>query len=156
MRPWAKISFALLLFLCRSGVAQGFVNLDFEDANVSGYTSPGGIPTSNAIPGWTAYNSGSPQSGIGYNLVSLAGSIVSLDDTNAPSGNGPGGFGLLPIQGSYSVLLEGPEPGLETSAAIGQTGIIPATAKSLIFWGNQNNGNLQVTFNGQNIPFGAI
>ena len=47
----------MLLCVCgHLGFSQGFVNLDFESANLSGYSSPaGGVLTSDAIPGWTAY-----------------------------------------------------------------------------------------------------
>ena len=112
--------------------------------------SPNYVNASSAIPGWTAYLDGNPQSVIGYDTVSLGGSAVFLEDANAPSGGGPS-----PIQGNYSVFVQGPEPGLETSAAIGQTGTIPTTAQSLTFIGNLF-GSLQLTFNGQNISFSAI
>ena len=155
-----KIGFLILilLILIQGGRAQSFVNLDFESATVTPAYPPSTaiIYANSAIPGWTAYNSGSAQTVIAFDTFSLGGSAVVLEDSNAPSGNGPGGFGLLPIQGNYSVLLQGPQPGIETSAAIGQTGTIPITAQSLTFWGNQNNGNLQVSFNGQNISYGAI
>jgi hypothetical protein len=56
------------------------------------------------------------------------------------------------IQGNYSVFLQGGSiyyPGGTNGASIGQTGQIPATAQSIIFWGNA----LQVTFNGQILSF---
>jgi hypothetical protein len=57
MRPWAKISFALLL-LCQSGLAQGFVNLDFEDSAIvsSQPTGYGWSYGTASVPGWTEYN----------------------------------------------------------------------------------------------------
>jgi len=146
MRPWAKISFALLL-LCRSALAQGFVNLDFENPILPLSPVFNTISAANGIPGWTAYLDGNPDGIIGYNTISLAGSYVSLEDVNNIS--------PLPIQGNYSVYVQGPEPGLETSAAIGQTGTIPNTAQSLTFLASLF-GTLQVTFNGQNVPFSAI
>jgi hypothetical protein len=51
--------------------------------------------------------------------------------------------------------LDGPEPGLETSAAIGQTGTIPSDAETLTFFASLF-GAVQVTFNGQNLPYNAI
>lgn len=48
---------------------QGFVNLDFESANLSGY-SPGSVPATDAIPGWTTLTNGLPQQTIAYNAVS--------------------------------------------------------------------------------------
>jgi hypothetical protein len=48
---------ALLLASMDLGFSQGFVNLDFGGANVSGY-SPGNVPASDAMPGWTASRTG--------------------------------------------------------------------------------------------------
>ncbi len=63
----------------RSAFAQSFVNLNFESANVTGY-SPGIIPASNAFPGWsvTAPN-------IFYNDISLSGGSISIYETNSPT-----------------------------------------------------------------------
>jgi hypothetical protein len=56
---------AALLSLAESGFAQGFVNLDFEAANLSAYgAGPAAVPATNAIPGWTAYLGGVPQTDI--------------------------------------------------------------------------------------------
>jgi hypothetical protein len=158
MRPWAKISFALLL-LCQSGLAQGFVNLDFEDATVILAGSPDMIEASSAIPGWAAYygSSSNPTlsgtlANIFYDSQTIGGAGVFLDDANTPSGTD--GLSLIPIQGSFSVFLEGSIPYAAVAASIGQTGTISNTARSLTFFAEQ--GGLQVTFNGQNIPFSAI
>ena len=131
------------------GLSQGFMNLDFENPILPLSPVFNTVSAANAIPGWTAYNSGSALNTIFYDTVSIGGSLVALEDANAPSGI------PQPIEGNYSVLLDGPSPGLETSASIGQTGTIPTTAQSLTFIGNLF-GSLQVTFNGQNISFSAI
>jgi hypothetical protein len=59
MKPWLNILFALLL-ISRSGHAQGFLNLNFEQATVasapSGYTPAdafNSISTASAFPFWT-------------------------------------------------------------------------------------------------------
>jgi hypothetical protein len=147
MRPWAKISFALLL-LARSGLAQGFVNMDFEDATVILAGSPDMIEASSALPGWTTY-----PGVVFYDTVSLGGALVALDDANAING-------FIPIQGNYSVFLEGSTLYANTTASIGQTGTIPITAQSLTFFGNLSANILgqhfQVTFNGQNISYFAV
>ena len=155
---------SIFFLTCIAGetFAQGFMNLDFEAANPSGYSPGGGIPTSAAIPGWAAYygtTTGTNQSSeIGYDFISLGGEMISLQDRNATSS--PLDFSVLPIQRNYSVLLQGPQPGLETSVAIGQTGTIPVGTQSLTFFGvlggSVLGGSLQVTFNGQNISYGAI
>jgi hypothetical protein len=138
------------------GISQGFVNLDFESANASGYSS-GTIPTTNAIPGWTAYISGVAQSSILYDDETLSDPAISLQDTNGI---------YSPIQGSHSVLLQGQfnpthNSIYTNSVAIGQTGLIPTLAETLIFSANITVGgpyldNMQLTFNGQNLGFTQI
>jgi hypothetical protein len=152
----------LLLASALSGFAQGFVNLDFENAAlVSDPASPyypNAIYASGAIPGWTAFIGGVSQTDIFYNTQPLSNAGVCLFGTNGS---------YQPIQGSYFVILQGsynPNPNAPlytNSAAIGQTGLIPITAQSLVFWGNINVGgpilnNLGITFNGQNIAFSTI
>jgi len=151
MKTWAKLLFALLL-LCRSSHAQGFINLDFEQATIVADTEPSADPryavvTSNAIPGWSVYYNGnpSPVSWIVYNSVSLGSASVDLEATN-------GVFIPVPqVQGKYYIYLQGSSfvpPG--ASAAIGQTGQIPSTAQSISFWGNDV---LNITFAGQTLAF---
>jgi hypothetical protein len=147
---------AALLSLAESGFAQGFVNLDFEHPILPLSPTFSTVSAANAIPGWTAsFGGGDPLSYIGYDTVSLGGSAIFLEDTNA-QGGGRDGFSNLPIQGNYSVLLEGSaylsDP---LAASIGQTGTIPVTAQSLTFFGILA-GNLQVTFNGQPLSFMSI
>lgn len=141
--------------MCQKGQAQGFMNLDFEQAVVTNPPGLNGFPgfalESDAIPGWTAtpINNLSGNRYIGYDSISLGGAAMFLEDSNAPSGGGP-----LPIEGNYSVLLE------YQSASIGQTGTIPITAQSLTFWGNvagDVQGNtLQIYFNNQALSFEGI
>jgi hypothetical protein len=146
----------LILIMKQNAEAQSFVNLNFESADASG-NSGGYVSTSAALPGWTAYYgySGNPTALstpiIGYDSVSLGGAVVFLEDANANSG-----FGPLPIQGNYSVLLQGSIPHAATSASIGQTGTVPISAQSLIFFGSLYGGSLQITFNGNNIPFSTV
>jgi hypothetical protein len=129
-----------------------FVNLDFEAANVSGYPA-GTVPANEAIPGWTAYIANVPQSTILYNYETLGEAAISLQGQ-------PGGI-YPPIQGQYFVFLQATffAPGTN-AAAIGQTGTIPSTAQSLVFWGDTSlsgvANNMQVTFNGESVPYAAI
>jgi hypothetical protein len=143
----SKILSVCLTIVCVnfSTRSQGFVNLNFENATITPVV-PNFIYASNSIPGWTAYLDGKSQDGIFYDGVSAGGAIICLEDTNVPNGI------PFPIQGSYSVLLEGASGVFgnnPTTASIGQTGTIPVSAQSLTFWDSQNNGTLQVTFNGQ-------
>jgi len=110
------------------GHAQGFLNLNFEQ----------GLTASNTIPGWIAYVNNSPTEVIS-NDIALNGGAVCLLGTN---------FGI--IQGNYYVYIQGQSQGFPNSASLGQTGIIPLTAQSLIFWGNVNAND--VSFNGNVLP----
>jgi PEP-CTERM motif-containing protein len=128
-----------------------FQNLNFESANLTGYQPGSLVPISDAMPGWTAYYAGTQQTmQVWYDSTSLGSAFIAVNDIN-------NSFGFAPIEGTYTVLLQGqfsstfPSP---VSAAIAQTGQIPMTAHSLFFWGNNNS--LQVTFNGQVIPYTAF
>jgi hypothetical protein len=145
---------ALFFQVGHSG-AQGFVNLNFEQAKVVYVAAPAIIVGSNAIPNWLTYYGtsnnptafGSPHD-VYYNGVSLGGSIVALEDTNAI-------YGPLPLQGKYSILLQGSEPGAASTASIGQSSTIPSTAQSLNFFAYLTE-TVQVSFNGLNLPVSQI
>jgi hypothetical protein len=121
------------------------MNLNFESANVSGYSPGESIPIQDAFPDWSAYI-GPPSdpthlgATIFYDGVTTGGALVSLQDSNAGAPYGP-------IQGNYSALLAGSIPAAESTASLGQTGSIPSTAQSLIFW--DSLGTLDVSFDGQ-------
>jgi hypothetical protein len=125
-----KMIILVVLYLQIHGAfAQGFVNLNFEGANISG-VSPGLVPTAKAIPGWTAsYSNGASLTNIYYN----ASGLIEIVGANS-------------IQGNYYIYLQG-DRGIASS--IGQTGTIPMTAQSLIFWGNIGGGS--VSFDGQTL-----
>ena len=150
------IRLASVTALLTSGIincfSQGFVNLDFESAVV---VTAGGsqfiADASSAFPGWTAYISGVPQTSIVYNTIPLGTAAVTLQEAN-----GSRSFPVAAIQGNYFAMLWGQFNPLQNgnqigSAAIGQTGQISFSAKSLTFWGTI--GGLQATFNGQPIDF---
>lgn len=146
----SKIAAVATIFISTEALSQGFLNLNFEAANPSGFSpGAGNLQTSVALPGWTAYYSTSTTTNqanaIWYDTVSLGGAFIALCDTNANS------LGPPPIQGTYSVLLQGSSASTPTSAAIGQTGTISASVQSLTFFGV--GGNFQVTFNGQPISY---
>lgn len=146
------LTLALLSLLIGKGFGQGFLNLNFESANIFG--SPGAVSASNAIPNWTAYISGVAQNNMLYDSATLSDPAISLHDAN--------GF-FEPIQGSYSLKLQGQfnpsNNSLYTnSVAIGQTGLIPSIAATLIFSASITVGgpyvsNLALNFNGQNLNF---
>jgi hypothetical protein len=132
-----KYILLILVLATHTVLAQGFLNLDFESANLSGY-SAGSVPATNAIPGWTAYLGGIAQTNINYN-VSSGGGGIQVDILGSTS-----------LQGNYFIYIGGTrgEP-----ASIGQTATIPVTAQSLIWWGSGPNG---LSFNGQALSFSVI
>ena len=129
----------LILIGRQDACAQGFVNLDFEDANLSGY-SAGPVPAVDAIPGWTAYLGGMALTNINYNVTGG----ITIEGSHRGSS----------IQGNYFIYLEGSGGFLQPdeNASIGQTGTIPATARSMIFWGAFYTPFDIISFNGQPLP----
>ena len=69
------VVFGLCLLGYQNGLGQGFVNLNFESANISGYAPYSDIPDTNAIPGWINFYRGNPYVGgsVLYNTLSLSG-----------------------------------------------------------------------------------
>jgi hypothetical protein len=118
-----------------------FVNLDFEHPVTPLMPVDFLVPTTNGIPGWSAYAYGSSSDYIIYNTISLGAAAVSLQ--------GPGSLQPV-IQGSYTVKLQGSTGGTPSSAGVGQVGQIPVGTKSLVFWGLV--GSDWVSFNGQVLP----
>ena len=155
----SPLIFAILL-LGKAVFSQGFVNLDFESAQVSGYAPGSNIPISNALPGWVGYsiNPGNPTQSITEVYYEATTPFIGFPATIAlqTTNNGTIPPVFLPIQGSYSVFLESqffPPKVSRPYAAIGQTGEIPTDAKTLLFWGNFSG---QVTFAGLAISYAAV
>jgi hypothetical protein len=125
------IACAMFLQLAGDGLgfSQGFSNLNFESAviNTNGGPFMGAVVASNAIPGWTAYSGGVADTYIRYNNPSLGASAINLMSTN---------FGGSGIEGKYYIWLQGANGTAPISQAIGQTGQIPLSALSLLFWGD--------------------
>lgn len=152
----AKISLltvlaALALLTHARGQGTFFRNLDFEEANVSGYPSPGWVPIADAMPGWSAYVDGPYSYGLGeviYNSVPIGTAQITLQGPGSP-------YPIL--QGSYMVF-----PWPSTSGAfipsIFQTGTVPASAQSIRFYTSYRGPSLTgfVTFAGGTIPIELI
>lgn len=139
------LSLASLLFVCceNPAMAQGtFQNLDFESAAIV----PAGLPfvqVAPALPGWMGYIGGAQVSAILYDTRALDAAAISVHDSSSS---------MQPIQGGYSVFLQGASPASpQQSAAIAQIGQVPQDARSLLFDFSTGSG-LQVTFAGQAIP----
>ena len=146
-----KIAIVTTILASSEAHSQGFVNLDFEDATIVPVNPqfPQYVYANTAIPGWAAYLGGTSQGGIYYDTVSAGGAGIFLEDSN---NNSP-----KPIQGLYSMYFVGDyNPGSTSglTSEIAQTGVVPATAQSLIFWGNLSGVDLLL--NGQSIPYAVI
>lgn len=146
-----KISFGVVATFSFLGMAAGqvftFENLNFESARNLGTPPSSSESAANAFPFWTV----TAPSAVCYDNYSLSGGSVSIIDTNANSS----GLEFSTIQGKYFCLLEGlngpPFFGGMGPTSIAQTGYVPATAKSITFWGSDHN--LQISFAGNSLTF---
>jgi hypothetical protein len=148
----AKLTISGLLFVISrlTGPSQGFVNLDFEDAQIVPIAGspyfPYGIATTNGLPGWTVFYGTNQQTAITYNDPSLGATWVTLYATNGEQ-----------IGGDFSVLLQGGGVGtIPTDASISQTGIVPVGTVSLLFEAQPGLGPLLVSLGSQNVAFSAL
>lgn len=129
--------------------AQGFLNLNFETTTITPVPSPGGTRYGATLPGWSwntpTYVNGDFNS-VWLNDIALDAPAVTLHGTNS--------FRQA-LQGSFSVYLQGGSTagglvsGNTNGASVFQTGLIPASSRSLIYLGG---GAVYVTFNGQVLP----
>ncbi len=120
----------MLLLAAQLSLSQGtFSNLNFEQANTNSPIT---------VMGWSLYSGA-----IFYNTVGIGGAALTLHDTMSTH--------FQPLQGNYSILLQGSQAGPPVGAAIGQTGQIPTDSLSLRFWVFPAS-NLEVTFGGNLIP----
>ncbi|MDR3459668.1 MAG: hypothetical protein P4N60_19740 [Verrucomicrobiae bacterium] len=133
-----KIALFILLAVGQIGFTQGFVNLNFESAQIKNLTG-NQIPAANAFPSWTV---NAPY--IYYDDLSLSGQSISICDQNSP---------IFPsqIQGNYYALLTSANVQNGVSISLGQNGTIPLGTESMTFWGNF--GGLQISFAGQALTF---
>ena len=148
------LAFAIMLF-AKVIFAQGFVNLDFESAQVSGSAEGSYIPILAAIPGWNGYaiNASTGTQSISQIYFNTRQPFIGLPPQISLQTNNSASvaLGLLVIQGAYSALLESSWPhDFGSYAGIGQTGEIPADAQSLRFLGNFEG---VITFAGHPIAY---
>jgi hypothetical protein len=144
--------FAVLIF---SGATQAqgqgtFQNLNFESAFGLPPTPSGPVlvPTTNAFPGWSVSDVGSPETQVFYNGVSAGSALVTLISAN------PAGPFYPALNGNYSATLDaGVVGGGYGPASIYQTGTIPNTSRSLTFNVLGDVAALQVSFGGNDFPF---
>jgi hypothetical protein len=151
MKTIKPILTVFLIILCQNGYTQGFINLNFEDANLSAYgAGPAEVPTADALPGWTVSGNYLGPNEIIYNDLSLGAPSVAIFSTS----------GYVPVlDGEYSVdLYGGVLPA--TGVSISQTGLVPANAESIRFIAVPPapfaGGSLIVSLGGQNISFSVL
>ena len=142
---WAKLVAVLALPCMASWQAfpQGtFINMDFEHPILPLVPEFNKVPTSAAIPGWSAFNTASGADRVYYNDRAIESASVSLYDVSSTM--------YQPLAGTYSVLLLPSRSGPQWGGAVGQTGQVPASANSVFFL-TSLSGSLDVSFGGQSL-----
>jgi hypothetical protein len=133
--------------LSRNVYGQGFVNLDFESADVSGYSPGQPVPVGSALPGWGAYfitgGTTNALTQVRYDGISAGTAAISIIDSGAPTD-------FLPLQGEYSAYLFGSNLTGDEAAMISQTGLVPNGTVSLLM-DVYTFYNFEVTLGGQTI-----
>jgi hypothetical protein len=122
-------------------ISQGtFGNLNFESPNLPLNPVNFQVPIINATPGWRGYIGGGQVNEILFNTINIDAAGISLHSSASP---------LQPLQGNYSVFLQGSSSFAPTaSATLAQTGQVPLSATSLRLY-LAPDSSLQVTFGGQ-------
>jgi hypothetical protein len=145
IKPFVVISFFILW---HDASGQGFVNFDFESANLSPVPSGqfgGNVSSSDAIPGWLGFIGTTQVSQVLQNNLTLGNASIDILSPNWD-------FGGI-IEGQYTVVLQpGFDPfgsGHNVSASISQTGFVPANAQSFQF--KALASNFSVSLAGQNL-----
>jgi hypothetical protein len=116
-----------LLLPIYSAMGQGtFQNLNFEAAQVAGYSPGAAIPIIAGLPGWAAGVEGTNKSvTVAYDTLSLGGALISINDVNT-------GYGFAPIEGTFSAYLFSQGLSSPIATSISQTGLVPPGTMSLL------------------------
>lgn len=154
------LSFCLLLLWALVAAGQGaFQNVGFENTTLSVFlVNPWGpyYVTNATLPGWNwspheTGGFGDPDTTVAFNSIALDAPCVTLQGSHSPY--------FPSLRGEYSVLLQGGSlggglvTGNTNGASIYQTGLIPSTALSVIYFGR---GSLRVAFDGHMLSSIAI
>jgi hypothetical protein len=146
------IGITVALFVHSLACGQGsFQNLDFEQANpvivVGSPLYPYAVTAASALPYWTVVAGGNQLSVITENDPSTGSAWVSLVAA-------PGAWGYVPLDGNYSVLIQGGGLG----ASISQTGLIPSGTESLLFdaMALPDSGSMAVYVGTQSVALSAV
>jgi hypothetical protein len=126
-----SICLSVSILVAQGLCAQQFVNLDFESANVP-HLSPeqwggGYVPISDAVPGWTCAIDGVQVIDVLNNNGTSGGPSLSIWGQRATLVGGV-------LQGSQTVILSaGFGDDFGHTISLSQTGLIPLSARSLLF-----------------------
>jgi hypothetical protein len=155
---------ALGCFAASFSFAQGFVNLDFESAQLP--VIPAGqfggyVQVTDALPGWQVFHgvSNSPVNNVLHNNATIGTINASIF--------GPNYTVRTIIEGQFMPFLQAGNPGVvgfsNRSVTIEQSGLVPAFAQSLQFkvgWYNEIgvgfDTNFSVSLNGQTLPLVSL
>jgi hypothetical protein len=152
-----KSATVLLFLAASSALGQGmFQNLDFEQTTVLQTSQTNNVSALDGLPGWTVYASTNQLTFVGFNNACLSATCVSLLGTN-----GDPVFGYRSFDGGFSVLLQGGLSGsgpnqYPSAASIRQTGVVPATARSMVFEARPDIGFLSVLVDGASVPYSTL
>jgi len=142
----AILNFLIFLLAEPCIFGQGFINLNFEQANVSGYAvNSSSVPVTSAFPGWQAYYGGTMKSEVWYDATSLGGNIISIWDANTQ--------GTYAISGKFSAALFA---SLNVSSSISQTGTVPVGTESLTVDIAANSDAFSVSLGGDTLSLTAL
>ena len=108
----------------QTAISQGtFGNLNFESPKLPLNPVNLQVAITDAVPGWRGYIGGGQVSQILYNTINIDAAGISLHSSLSP---------LQPLEGNYSVFLQGSSSFAPTAdAVLAQTGQIPFGAVSL-------------------------
>ena len=126
-----------------------FQNLDFEQANLTGFSPMSSVPTTSAFPGWQAFINTVQASDVYYDTEALSTPGIAIWDEKT---------GYTPIQGNYTAFLQAAADGnLSGSASLTQTALVPAGTESIQLDANQQSGSsFVVSVGGQTIDMAPL
>jgi hypothetical protein len=134
---------ASLMLTCVAHGQGSFQNLNFEATSIAQTHPPSSVSSLDAVPGWTVYFGTIQQTEVGYNLLAIGSTWITLVGTN--------GLGASSIEGGYSVMMQG--GGVWPDASIRQVAVVPPDTQSIRFKAQPGLGALWLSLNEQNISF---
>ncbi|MGA3164308.1 MAG: hypothetical protein ABSD77_08980 [Verrucomicrobiota bacterium] len=142
---------AISVVLLNRVSGQGFANLDFESTLLSAGGFPTTVSASAAFPGWSVFIGTNAQSTVLYNSATLGASSVAIlaGGSHSPVSE--------VYDGNFSALLVS---GNDGDSSLSQTGLVPASANSILLYVNMGPQRLATNFSislgGQTIQMVAL